>query len=484
MQHGILDTDGYKFSMAEAGAALRAETFHYTHRKGGWQVLPVDVAATVRAALPVASDDAWAFLDSHGYRLGGAYRAAIAQTDRIAVDGLPRGAWFWDREPVFSVTGPSALVSWLEPLVLQLHYRIQVATAAFRDALPEAPVFTCAREAELYAEAVDDAAALGARFRRPASGRIDPEAYHAAVLARAKALVAIVGDPDRLFEVGMRACSCIDQHRIALDAVAGAGIRRTSNVALARELGLVPVGTMGHEHVQRHGSDAAAFAAMRDRYPGFVFYLPDTFDTLGSGVPAAIAAMREDPRRDSGIRFDSEHDIESHWTRTVAMCRSAGLEPVLGLESGWDDALTRRFEALREAHGWPARRQGYGLGGYLVNPPWPTFRRDDVAAVWKISATGGRPTMKFGDEPHGGKSSIPGRPVVWRSRAADGPTGYVAQAGEPLPAGLDAFVATGAALDGPGPSPARSGVTAPSAETRRLVDRCVAERDAMLRGAP
>ena len=31
----ITNSDGYKFSMAEAGAALRTETFYYSHRKGG-----------------------------------------------------------------------------------------------------------------------------------------------------------------------------------------------------------------------------------------------------------------------------------------------------------------------------------------------------------------------------------------------------------------------------------------------------------------
>ena len=35
MATSLLATDGYKFSMAEAGWPLRKETFYYTHRKGG-----------------------------------------------------------------------------------------------------------------------------------------------------------------------------------------------------------------------------------------------------------------------------------------------------------------------------------------------------------------------------------------------------------------------------------------------------------------
>jgi hypothetical protein len=53
--------------------------------------------------------------------MGPGFKAAIVQTDALEIRALPRGAVFYDREPVFTVTGQSALVSWLEPLVLMLH---------------------------------------------------------------------------------------------------------------------------------------------------------------------------------------------------------------------------------------------------------------------------------------------------------------------------------------------------------------------------
>ena len=37
--------------------ALRTETFYYSHRKGGPQVLPVDIPAFVRSLLPRPADD-------------------------------------------------------------------------------------------------------------------------------------------------------------------------------------------------------------------------------------------------------------------------------------------------------------------------------------------------------------------------------------------------------------------------------------------
>ena len=55
MASPALLTDGYKFSMAEAGWPLRRETFYSSHRKGGLQVLPFDVPVRICTAAPVAS---------------------------------------------------------------------------------------------------------------------------------------------------------------------------------------------------------------------------------------------------------------------------------------------------------------------------------------------------------------------------------------------------------------------------------------------
>jgi hypothetical protein len=62
MAQSLLATDGYKFSMAEAGWPLRTEAFYYSHRKGGPQVLPVDVPAFVRSLLPRPADDDYRYL--------------------------------------------------------------------------------------------------------------------------------------------------------------------------------------------------------------------------------------------------------------------------------------------------------------------------------------------------------------------------------------------------------------------------------------
>ncbi len=443
MTSSWLQTDGYKFSMAQAGWPLRRETFVYVHRKGGWQFLPFDPVEEVSKLLPEAptSDDPWlTWLAGHGYDLGAASRAALADP-QIAVHGLPKFSWFYQREPVFTVTGRSLPVSWLEPLVLRLHYRIQVATAAIlrpQELLEKCECVATEGERALVLETLE---VVRRHFPdvpvpKPAL-RVSPDLYFDAVSSRMTALVdAVGGNPDRIFEVGMRAAVTEGQHSLALTACAEAGVTRTSNVMMAKALGLTPVGTMGHEHVQRFGGDLPAYRAMRDRVPGFVFMLPDTFNTLRSGLPAALTVLKETPGREMGIRFDSEAGIRWHYLAAVARMKEVGTECRIALEGGWDLAKTAEFEGLREQVGLAPENQCYGYGNFVVKPPWPHFGRDDVSAVWKLSQTADMAVQKFGDEPGGAKESPPGEPVTWRppvgSSGYAGPVGVIAQSKEDL----------------------------------------------------
>ncbi len=484
MTRPITATDGYKFSMAEAGAALRAEIFYLSHRKGGrdgWHYMPVDAEAYLRSELPTPNDEDYNYLREHSYEVGASFRKAFSNI-KMKVTSVPKGSWFYNREPAVVAQGTSAVVSWLEPAAIKLNHRIQVATAIMsgdpRLAEKVASV-TCNEEKRIILETFDQ---LG---RKAPDIQVRSQEYYDAVFARAKSLVDIVKDPDRIFEVGMRAVTCRDQHEIALRAIKDAGILRTSNVLLAQLLGMIPVGTMGHEHVQRIGDDYDAFCWMRDRFPGFLFYLPDTFSTLYSGVPSALRAMSEAPERDAGIRFDSEHGIRGHYTFTVARAMEMGMQPRLALESGWNDKLTVEFEELREQVRWPADRQAYGYGGFLVKTPWPSFQRDDVSAVWKVCKTGARGVMKFGDEPGSAKESIPGNPVIYRpsplEAGANTPASYILQEGEDWTPPHGAKLISGAAADGR-LDPSRLGClpAAMSPATQALIHECRKGRDAVL----
>jgi len=426
-----ISTDAYKFSMAQAGFPLRRETFYFSFRRGGIQYIPIDLAARVRELLaglannPVEHE----FARRYGYGMTDAMEAALAVQGGIEIEAVPRGAWVCEREPILTITGPSFLVSWLEPMLLWLNYPIQLATAL--RGLDGAPVpvewitATCAEHAAVITAALADADRAEVEVVR------EDDAYVARVRAAVRELVAEVADPDRIFEVGMRSAVCAEQHRLALEACRAEGVTRTSNVALARALDMRPVGTMGHEHVQRWGADLPAFEAMRDMRSAPPSYLLDTFDTMGSGIRAAITVMHERPHA-CAIRYDSGNKF-IQYLHACELLREEGLEPTHVLEDGLDLAATQHFERLREFTGWPAPAQVYGYGGSIVAAPMTNpLTRDRVSAVFKLSQTGNEPRMKFGNETGAGKQSLPGRPATWRRVRGVGPLGIIGQAGEPV----------------------------------------------------
>ncbi len=425
----LLHTDAYKLAMAEAGWPLRRETFTFTCRQGGPHLLPFDVRDLVARLLPdppEPADAAW--LTEAGYPLPSSWREALRGSVEVAA--IPRGSWFFDKEPAWSLTGPSAVVSWLEPLLIQLHYRIQVATLARLDpdALPAAVArVSCEAQRDAIRETLD---AIGVS---PPTIDVDSAGYVASVRDRVRELVRIVEDPSRVFEVGLRAVTCSEQHLLALEAVRDEGVTATSHLAGARTLGLRPVGTMGHEHAQRYGSDEAAFRAMLERRAGPADLLLDTYATLDSGLPAAFALIREFPDRGCAIRYDSG-DKEAQYLYACAKARDLGVRVRHVLEDAFDADLTRRFEALRAFTGVPAEDQRYGIGGHIVRSPHDPLPRDRVSAAYKLSQTGPRPTMKFGDASGRGKESLPGRPVLVRVFGDGKWTGMAAQHGEEVDA--------------------------------------------------
>lgn len=449
----VLMSDAYKFSMVEAGFPLREETFYLSFRRPGGYRVPFDLAAVVRALRPEALERDLAFLEAAGYGIGPAARAALREP--LDIWAAPAGAWLREHEPIVRVTAPSFLASWLEPLVIWLHYPIQVATEASRGR--RSFLCTSSDEAELTTLALR---AVG--LADASQVTIDAAGYEARVADHASCLRDALEDrrDAALLEVGMRSASCMATHELALRGCMRAGIARTSNVFLARELGATPAGTAGHEHTLRWGSDLAAFRALRDRRDGPPSYLVDTYDARTRGIPAAITALRESPGRAASVRFDSG-DAAAQLDAFVA----AGVAPTFVFMDGLDADRVRTIEAVARARGIAPARRVYGAGGFLVGrPSGSSLTRDRVSAVYKLSQSGPEPVMKLGAP---GKTSMPGRPSVFRRTSGSGPIGLIAQVGEEPPPGYAVLDATAEAER----DPEGTGTVEPSSATHALIAR-------------
>jgi len=443
-----LMTDAYKFSMAQAGFPRREETFYLSFRKPGWYYIPFDLEALVLGLCPSApSPEERAFLKRYDYALSADMESAIEA--KPIVWAAPKGSWVREREPILSVTAPSFLASWLEPLLVWLQFPIQVATATREHCLDELPC-SCESEARIARLAVAatnaaaaNAATANARNRAGASGNANEDGskhrreaphifvrnarYRENVRISARALIhSMKGDCGRLFEVGMRSATSMQMHRDALTTLAKEGVQKTSNLFLASELGLTPVGTTGHEHQQRWGRDLDGFRAIRDRRSGMPSYLFDTYDSISLGIPAAITAIAERPEISASVRFDSG-DHAAQLKHLVA----SGVRPTFIFMDSMDPERIAHLEGIASTLEIPREKRLYGVGGYWIGKPSPgTLIRDRVAAVYKLSESGGKPVMKFSVPT---KISAPGRPVVFRRIAGDGPVGLIGQAGETPP---------------------------------------------------
>ena len=421
-----LTTDGYKFSMAQAGFPLRHEHFYLHFRKGPALFIPFDfrkVIGHLRPRHPNSREQG--FLLANGYGMTPAMEAALDGS--LHIYAQPKGSWANGQEPVVVPSGPSFLASWYEDFTIAFNFPMQVATAL----LDGVTTFkaTCEDEGEII-ELVAEAMTLP----KPAIEVCEAEYRSGLRLRLAKMRDALGGDIDRAFEVGMRSMTCMAQHRIVLEECKRAGITRTSNVKLAYDLYMTPVGTTGHEHQERHGADINGFRAIRDTRPEPPSYLFDTYDPINLGIPAAIEVLLEDRVRRASVRFDSGDQ-----PKQLGLFRTAQLDHMLNLfylfMDGYDDVRTASMETLCKSLGIPPMDRHYGPGGYIVidesiNP----YSRNKVAMVYKLCQSGGpgydgvkgcRNTQKYSGSP--GKESIAGRPIVvmgWDD------TRYICQEGE------------------------------------------------------
>ena len=186
------------------------------------------------------------------------------------------------------------------------------------------------------------------------------------------------------------------------------GFAATSNVEAARRFGLVAAGTMAHSYVEAFRSEAEAFRAFAEDFPGHVTFLVDTYDTL-RGVKVAIEVIQElglqlglQPGASGrpGIRLDSgDLAVLSHKARRLL--DKAGLLNVRVFASGSLDEI-----AIDELVRGGAPIDAFGVGTKMgVSADYPY-----LDSAYKLVSYQDRPVMKLSRD----KESSPGRKQVFR----------------------------------------------------------------------
>jgi nicotinate phosphoribosyltransferase len=206
---------------------------------------------------------------------------------------------------------------------------------------------------------------------------------------------AASGDP--VIDFGLRRAHGPNGGLMASRAAYIGGTHGTSNVMAGRLYGVPAQGTHAHSWVESFPDELTSFRAYARVYPASTVLLVDTYDTLRSGVPNAIAVGRELQNRGynlKGIRLDSG-DLAYLSKEARRKLDEAGFSETRIVASGDLDEYI--IESLKQQG---ARIDIWGVGTKLVT----SFSSPALGGVYKLTALdedGKRmtPKIKLSDNP-------------------------------------------------------------------------------------
>ena len=133
---------------------------------------------------------------------------------------------------------------------------------------------------------------------------------HQSLIATKAARVVWAAQGDGVLEFGLRRAQGPDAGVYGARAAMIGGCNATSNVLAGQMFGVPVKGTHAHAWVMSFPDELTAFRKYAAIFPGTCILLVDTYDTIKSGVPNAIAVFNEMkaagiPLKNYGIRLDS-----------------------------------------------------------------------------------------------------------------------------------------------------------------------------------
>jgi len=236
------------------------------------------------------------------------------------------------------------------------------------------------------------------------------------LIATKAARIYLAANGEPIMEFGLRRAHGPDGGVSGARAAYIGGCSATSNVLAGAVYGIPVAGTHAHSWVMSFGSELEAFRAFGRQFPKRCVMLVDTYDTIKSGVPNAIAAFKEMHAQGNfvrpAIRLDSG-DLAKLSKEAYALMRSAG----------FDDPMIVASNELNEDLIADLKRQGakinaWGVGTQLIT----SADCPALGGVYKLVSIldNGEWTPRVKVSSNVEKATDPARKQVLRYYGADG----------------------------------------------------------------
>ncbi|GAK29954.1 nicotinate phosphoribosyltransferase [Weissella oryzae SG25] len=238
--------------------------------------------------------------------------------------------------------------------------------------------------------------------------------YQTLIATKAARMRYVVGN-QTLLEFGTRRAQELDAAIWGTRAAYIGGFDATSNVRAGKIFNIPISGTHAHALVQIYRNDYEAFKAYAQTHHNVVF-LVDTYDTLRSGVPAAIRVAKEmgDQINFIGVRIDSG-DLAYISKGVRKMLDAAGFPDAKIVASNDLDETTITSLKMQDA-----KIDTWGIGTKLIT----AYDQPALGGVYKVVSVENETgemvdTIKISGSAE--KISNPGKKQVWRiTRNKDG----------------------------------------------------------------
>ena len=202
--------------------------------------------------------------------------------------------------------------------------------------------------------------------------------FQTLIATKASRMVLATKGHGQIMEFGLRRAQGEDGAHSASRASFIGGTKSTSNTYAGKLYGIPVSGTMAHSWIMSYPTEEEAFRRFAEIYPDNAVLLIDTYDTLGSGIEAAIKIGLEQKAKGKriGVRIDSG-DL-SYLTKEIrARLDAAGLNDALICVS---NDITEDIIKSLISDGAPI--DSWGIGTHLVTGG----SQASLNGVYKLSA--------------------------------------------------------------------------------------------------